>query len=791
VFRARDRLLNNEELALKVLRPERAAERSWIRRLAREVKVARAIRNPNVCRIFELGHDGGHWFITMELAEGGTLREELDRREAQVRPGIRRTFPDPDWLRRLADAQAVCSGLAAIHAVGIAHRDVTPHNVLRMRDGRLVISDFGLAVAAAESTTFVGGTPRYMAPEVLAGGRGDQRSDVYQLGLLLHEVAFGRRPEWVLHGERETLRPPVGDDAAPGEEEVAAVCAECLARNPAARPPSAIAVAGRLASAERARPRGWTARTLGRARRLARRPGARMAVAAVALIAAVIAVGRVALRPRLCQGGAGRAAAAWGAARREAMHRAFLATGHTHAQEAFAIASSLLDDQIARWVAAYTDACQATHVRGEQSPEVLDLRMACLNEDLDAVGALAHVFSEADSAVVDHAVEAASSLDDLARCADVRQLRNGVKMPADPAVREAVDELRPELNRAAALFEALQYEKALKVAAQVIPAAERVGYKPLLAEALAVAGDASTDFDVGVARSYFERAVVTAESCGHDRVVARAAAELVFVNCRTDWGAAERWATLADAALQRIGGDARIQSWLLNNVSVLRSIQGRPEDARQAAEKSVTLKSSILGGDHLDVAISLGNLAEALQALDRIDEGLEVTGRALRILQRWLGPDHLRMASPLNNEGEMLFAKGRVDESEHDFQRALRILTAQLPADHVNASWPMVGLAKVALVRGDTMGAIPLLEKAVAMRERSGAPPEVAESRFQLARALDQAHRDEARARALAEQAATAYGQSPAFARQKREVDAWLAGRAARPARSARPAPRR
>src|SRR5262249_38406542 len=144
VFAAFDRSLK-EPVALKVLRADRAVDKSWIRRLAREVKVARLIRHPNVCRVFDLGHDEAHWFVTMELGEGRTLGHLLRERAGG---------PEPPWPQRLAEARAVCAGLAAIHAVGIVHRDVTPQNVLLMADGRLVLSDFGLAIAAQESTTF-------------------------------------------------------------------------------------------------------------------------------------------------------------------------------------------------------------------------------------------------------------------------------------------------------------------------------------------------------------------------------------------------------------------------------------------------------------------------------------------------------------------------------------------------------------------------------------------------------------------------------------------------------------
>src|SRR5579862_4964334 len=99
VYRAWDRVLG-EPLAVKILRPDRARERSWIRRLAREVKVARAIRHPNVCRVFELGHADGQWFVTMELATGGSLRDLLDAGGSAPRP----------LEQRLADARAICAG---------------------------------------------------------------------------------------------------------------------------------------------------------------------------------------------------------------------------------------------------------------------------------------------------------------------------------------------------------------------------------------------------------------------------------------------------------------------------------------------------------------------------------------------------------------------------------------------------------------------------------------------------------------------------------------------------------
>src|SRR6185295_169312 len=209
VYRAWDRMLG-ELVAVKILHPQRAREKSWIRRLAREVKVARAIGHPNVCRVFELGHAGGHWFVTMELATGGSLRDLLrgDSAAAAARP----------LAERLRDARELCAGLAAIHAVNIVHRDVTPQNVLRMADGRLVLTDFGLAIERDDQTTVHGGTPAYLPPEAARGERSDQRSDVFQLGMIMHEILTGVRPTWSAAGARLAVVEPRPGSGAVEEE---------------------------------------------------------------------------------------------------------------------------------------------------------------------------------------------------------------------------------------------------------------------------------------------------------------------------------------------------------------------------------------------------------------------------------------------------------------------------------------------------------------------------------------------------------------------------------------------
>ncbi len=205
VYRARDRELD-EIVAIKLLRKELAAAEGMLERFRREVKLARRVTHRNVARTFDIGEHGGDRFLTMELVEGEMLGALLARR-GRVSPR--------EALRIGVD---VCAGLAAAHAAGVLHRDLKPENVILSRDGRAMITDFGIARAVTESELgrTVGGivgTPAYMAPEQVEGAIDlDGRTDLYALGVMLFELLSGEVP-WsgdsvVAIAAARLLRPP-------------------------------------------------------------------------------------------------------------------------------------------------------------------------------------------------------------------------------------------------------------------------------------------------------------------------------------------------------------------------------------------------------------------------------------------------------------------------------------------------------------------------------------------------------------------------------------------------------
>ncbi len=233
VLRAFDRV-SATVVAVKVLKPGLTNDPRWEKRFQRELRIGRPIQHPNVCRIFDIGDADGYRFLTMEFATRGTLRDLIKKNEP-LRP----------LSERLADAAGAIAGLTAIHAAGIVHRDVKPDNMLRMEDGRLVLSDFGLATDLPDSTmvsVFVG-TPHYMAPEVREGDPATTRSDVWSLGVVLHEIFFGRRPE--RRNSRSGASGPGGPTtkASPTiERAMLALCSKCLDDEPANRPADAAAI---------------------------------------------------------------------------------------------------------------------------------------------------------------------------------------------------------------------------------------------------------------------------------------------------------------------------------------------------------------------------------------------------------------------------------------------------------------------------------------------------------------------------------------------------------------------
>ncbi len=185
VYRALDQKLN-EEVAIKLIRPEIAFDQDTILRFSHELKMARKVSHRNIGRLFELMEDKGTHYITMEYIPGEDLRRLL-KREGPLSPE-----------RAVNIAIQICEGLREAHRQGIVHRDLKPGNILIDHAGQVRILDFGIASSAeTRGITQRGitvGTPEYMSPEQVDGFETDERSDIYSLGIILFQIMSGRRP---------------------------------------------------------------------------------------------------------------------------------------------------------------------------------------------------------------------------------------------------------------------------------------------------------------------------------------------------------------------------------------------------------------------------------------------------------------------------------------------------------------------------------------------------------------------------------------------------------------------
>src|SRR5262245_40418389 len=240
VYRAEDLKLG-QTVALKFL-PKKIAHPDRLARFHQEVRLARQVSHPNVCRVHDIAEAGGQHFLSMEYIDGEDLASLLRR--------IGRLPSD----KALELARQLCAGLAARHERRVLHRDLKPANVLIDGRGRAHLVDFGLADLTGErrDALEIAGTPGYMAPEQLEGREATTRTDVYALGLVMYEMFTGK-PALTIDGAFPGGRPPTGEPhVRPStlipelDPAIERVIMRCLEPDAARRPPSAIAVAAAL-----------------------------------------------------------------------------------------------------------------------------------------------------------------------------------------------------------------------------------------------------------------------------------------------------------------------------------------------------------------------------------------------------------------------------------------------------------------------------------------------------------------------------------------------------------------
>src|SRR6185369_15144856 len=758
----------DRQVALKVLRGGWSASRAAQARLLREAQAAARLTHPNVVRIYDVGSVGDRIFVAMELIDGADL--------AAWRQAGSRTWKDV--LRVFRDAGR---GLAAAHAAGLVHRDFKAGNVLVADDGRVVVVDFGLALDvglvdgapgeaadgdARETALRLAGTPAYMAPEQLRGGPVDHRADQFGFCAALYEALYGEMPfagstpGELLHAiERGEVR------EIPPASRVPAWLRRILLRGLAADPAARFAGMAELLAALDRDPAAW------------RRRGWQ-AVALLALVAMAAGWNRWQARDDLlCRGAGRKLAGIWDDARRAEVRGALETAGGALAAQTWPRVEQLLDAYARSWTALHTEACEATQLRGEQSEQMLDLQVDCLEERLREVRAATDVLSHADGQVVRNAVAIARSLPTLERCSDRRALLARGAPAAGPARRERTARIRDALARGRVLESAGKYPEALALAEKATREADALKDRPLAAEArLLLAGTNGRQGRADLMQSILLEAVDLAQASRQDEVLARAMTLLILASSvRGDAGQAHLWGRLSGSALERAGPSAgQTAADRFFYLGMVANLEQQPAVALEHFQTFLNLAART--GARMSTHAALHNMGIADTQAGRLAEAAAHFRQALETLERNFGRDHPDVGAALYHLGKIERSRGNLAGALGHYRDSLALYD-RLDWQGSEPAFPLTGLGETLLDLNRPAEAVPLLDRAVRLRSgQTRDPAQLALSHFIRARALDAAGGDRRAARREAQQALAVFVDLGDRARSdRREVEAWLA----------------
>ena len=633
------------------------------------------------------------------------------------------------WSDVLEVLLASGRGLAAAHAHGLVHRDFKPDNVMIGADGRVRVMDFGLVRAAvslsSESVEETGsgahmsaamaraaledlphmhasldggsaftshltmagallGTPAYMAPEQLRGEEADARADQFSYCVVLWQCLYGDRPFAgdtplavlfaISHAQfRET----------PNTRGVPTWIRRALERGlsaePASRWPDMPSLLRALTDDPKVRRRPYVFGGL--------------ALAAVGAVTAAVIVLQPDPPPPPCEHAGEEIQQLWSDARKSELEATFTGSKLIYADESWARVAAELDDWSTRWVSARRDACEATEVRREQSPELLDLRMACLDQQLQRFGALVDVLADADATVIEKAIEAVEALPTLEVCADRSWLTAAVRPPEDTELAASVERVRQNIARAEALTDGGKPNDALPIAEQAEARARDLGWQPLLAEAATTLARVQQERgEFAKSRAAFEAAYFAARRGGHDEVTLRAISLLIYTLGvgLGEFDTASAWIQHALAEADRVGRPD-LTGEVYTSIGIHHYVRGEMREAAAAFEHALELhtdaKSTGLASAHLNYGTILIYIdpARRKQAFEELDLGLTM-------MLEIVGEQHPIVANALSNYATV---HGMLDEHEAAIELLERALVIDVKA--LGESHPMTALVELNL----------------------------------------------------------------------------------------------
>ncbi len=708
VYQAFDPELNRP-VALKILAIKKKRSRKQDRgeidkhRMLREAQALAQLTHPNVVTVYDVGVFQDAIFIAMEFVEGHTLGDWLENNNAS-------------WQEVLAKMLAAGRGLSAAHKAGIIHRDFKPGNMMIGDDGRVLVLDFGLARATesagldaiehpeksaarekalklastdsksamdssvnllSENLTQAGSvldTMVYMAPEQMAKKVVDERSDQFSFCVTLYEALFGCRPfsgkkakSLYRNMKSQKFAKIKGVKIPKWLEDV---IDRGLAFDGEARFESMDQLLEALANDPTVVHRELRAKR----RRMAAIAGS----ISLSLLLAGFGIWNLSSKgSRFCQGAQDKLVGIWDQEVKQDLSRAFLQTQRANAELTFARTEAILDERAAQWTAIRTEACEATHVHGEQSEQMLDLRMQCLDKALVEMQVMIEILTtHADPEVLDKAVLAVSNLSLLSYCSNQKALTAKIPLPKDPETQSRVRVLREKLARAQALYEAGRYPDSLSLCMEVVPRAKELGYLPLVAEATLMLGKAQDELsDYEKAVTSLQESAWTADTAGYDELRLEAYNQLIWV-LATRLQRLERVEVAigaAESVLSRIEETGDLKAQWHNSLGAVFSEKADYQKALYHHTQALRIWEKTLGPEHPNVANALNNLGLTHFDLGNYDQAIKYHKRSLAKKIKVLGPSHPDVSFSYNNLGVVYWKKGDLSQSLAHYASALKI----------------------------------------------------------------------------------------------------------------------
>ncbi|MEX1362888.1 MAG: tetratricopeptide repeat protein, partial [Nannocystaceae bacterium] len=459
-------------------------------------------------------------------------------------------------------------------------------------------------------------------------------------------------------------------------------------------------------------------------------PRRRRFVAPVVVVVGLLGVGAGLAANRWasrCSGAQRQLEGVWDDARREEARAAILASGKTFAASTWSRVEPQLDEYAQAWVRDHTDACEATAVRHEQSEEHLGLRMSCLRQRQQHLRATVDELTTADPEVVEHAVQAVSSLPALSRCADIEALTAEVPPPEDPAVAQRVAELDEQLVQARAKQQAGEYDEALTLTRAVATEADALGYEPLIARGRLLHSQLQHDTaDYEGALLSLEAAYETALANRMPSEAASASAMLVALlgSPLSRHEQARRWAAHAEP-LSRAAATDEARTEYLESVGILARDEGKLDEARDSLEQALAIQQRSLGPDHPEVGRTLQGLGTVAKDQGELVQAYGYHAQALAIFEQAFGPDHPMTAACLQSLGTVKYQEGALEQARELYERGLAIAQDALGPDHPQVGNLLVNLGNVAQLQGDFDEARRAFERALAVETKALGPEAV------------------------------------------------------------------